>query len=229
MTTPTPDLTPPLDVATLNRSSMIEHPPFALKTGSRALFLWAGLLFLFVALCLFALAGFSLYTASRAGIVISIPEMSSLSTGPSTSVAMTSNISERDRYNFYGRIMAVFLAPMLLVLSASVCSYVGIRLLRSAGAAEKSVIPEQDYQVLAQAISSGNEKAVTEYIRLSSLTGTTGTFTKIGLTGLPLATIFLTVLLCTAGIFVPKLLDLAQLTLGAFIGSYVQKRQAKDQ
>ena len=123
MTTPTPDLTPPLDVATLNRSSMIEHPPFALKTGSRALFLWAGLLFLFVALCLFALAGFSLYTASRAGIVISIPEMSSLSTGPSTSVAMTSNISERDRYNFYGRIMAVFLGTHA-ISSLGICLFV---------------------------------------------------------------------------------------------------------
>src|SRR4051794_27472114 len=49
-------------------------------------------------------------------------------------------------------------------------------------------------------------------------------FTKLGLTGLPLATISLTIifsLLATAnpGTF----LDLAKLTLGAFIGSYVQR------
>ena len=52
----------------------------------------------------------------------------------------------------------------------------------------------------------------------------TGTFTKVGLTGLPLATIILTIMLAILGIFNPQFFDLAQLTLGAFLGSYVQKR-----
>jgi hypothetical protein len=138
---------------------------------------------------------------------------------------MTAALTDRDRYNFIGQLLSFFLGPVLLCFSGAVCAYVGIRLLKSAGAVVTHVIPPQEYELLSTAIRDGNEKAISEYIRLSSLSGTTGTFTKIGLTGLPLATIFLTIFLALIGIFVPKLLDLAQLTLGAFIGSYVQKKQ----
>jgi hypothetical protein len=141
-------------------------------------------------------------------------------------VGSATALTERDRYNFFGRILSFFLGPLLLFLSAAVCAHVGISLLKSAGAVVTQVIPPQDYELLSTAIRDGNDKAISEYIRLSSLSGTTGTFTKIGLTGLPLATLFLTILLAVLGVYVPKLLDLAQLTLGAFIGSYVQKKQA---
>jgi hypothetical protein len=172
-----------------------------------------------VGIGLFVLGGYSIYTVTREGPVIGIPM-------PTASDAQTGTLTERDRYNFYGRILSYCLGPILLFLSGSVCSIVGNRLLRSAGAVSKEVIPQQDYALLASAIANGNDKAISEYIRLSSLSGTTGTFTKIGLTGLPLATIFLTILLALLGLAVPKFLDLAQLTLGAFIGSYVQKKRS---
>lgn len=134
-------------------------------------------------------------------------------------------MTTKDIYNFYGRILSFILAPLLLIVSAIVCTVVGIRLLKAAGAVTQQVIPPQDYELLALAIKEGNEKAISEYIRLSSLSGMTGTFTKVGLTGLPLATISLTIILAIIGISNTKFFDLAQLTLGAFIGSYVQKKR----
>jgi hypothetical protein len=64
---------------------------------------------------------------------------------------------------------------------------------------------------------------MTSYIRLSSLSGLVGTFTKIGLSGLPLATIGLTFIFTLLSVFGANFFDLARLTLGAFIGSYVQR------
>jgi hypothetical protein len=101
-----------------------------------------------------------------------------------------------------------------------------IRLLRAAGVTTKEVLPQRDYAILSVAVQSGDDRAISEYIRLSSLTRVTGTFTHIGLTGLPLATIFLTIVLSLLGVFVPGFFDLAQLTLGGFIGSYVQKQRS---
>jgi hypothetical protein len=64
---------------------------------------------------------------------------------------------------------------------------------------------------------------------LSSLSGTTGTATKLGLTGLPLATVGLTIFFSVIAIFgVDGFLDLAKLTLGAFIGSFVQRNISGD-
>ena len=191
--------------------------PGLLAQRPPSVFLYAGLFFLSVGLGLFILGGWSIFSLMLKGPIIEVPG--------SFDAAASAVLTERDRYNFYGRILSFFLGPLLLFLSAAVCSFVGNRLLKSAGAVATQVIPPQDYELLSAAIRDGNEKAISEYIRLSSLSGTTGTFTKIGLTGLPLATIFLTILLALLGIYVPKFLDLAQLTLGAFIGSYVQKKQ----
>ena len=63
---------------------------------------------------------------------------------------------------------------------------------------------------------------IDQYVRLSSLAKFTGTFTQLGLTGLPLATIALTLFFALLSIFKPDFLDLTKLTLGAFIGSFVQ-------
>jgi len=184
-------------------------------------FLYAGLMFLAVSLCLFVVGGMSLFMLMQKGPIIQVP------TELSATASSTAAFTARDIYNFWGGVLSVFLAPVLTFVSAAVCAYVGIRLLKSAGAVATQVIPPQDYALLAGAIQKGDDKAISEYIRLSSLSGTTGTFTKVGLTGLPLATIFLTVLLALLGLYVPKLLDLAQLTLGAFLGSYVQKKQTE--
>jgi hypothetical protein len=171
-------------------------------TTPGAVFLIAGLLFLFAALALLLIAAYALYSIGNKGLMI----------GGDSQVVI-------------GHLLSVFLAPLMILLSGIVCTFVGIRLLKAAGIVTQRVIPEHDYDLLSSAIREGNEKAVSEYIRLSSLAGMTGTFTRVGLTGLPLATILLTILLAILGVFEQKFFDLAQLTLGAFIGSYVQKRQ----
>lgn len=57
-----------------------------------------------------------------------------------------------------------------------------------------------------------------------------GMFTKLGVTGLPLTTVFLTLvfafisLLPVAEKVSTSFLDLTKLTLGAFIGSFVQRQ-----
>jgi hypothetical protein len=165
------------------------------------------------------LLGYSLFRISEMSPIIEVPGGRSID-GGAASTAMTI----RDTYNFYGRILSFLMAPLFMGISATICTIVGIRLLRAAGAVSQQVIPSQDFALLAPAIRDGNEKAISEYIRLCSLSGITGTFTKVGLTGLPLATIILTITLSILGVFNAKFFDLAQLTLGAFIGSYVQKR-----
>jgi hypothetical protein len=78
---------------------------------------------------------------------------------------------------------------------------------------------------------SKNQTGIDNYIRLSSLTGIIGAFTKLGLSGLPLATIALTITFALMALITLRsdatskaMLDLCKLTLGAFIGSYVQKQ-----
>jgi hypothetical protein len=176
-----------------------------------------GLAFLGTALVLYVLTGYMLFTISQRGPVIEIPELGS-------SGAALATVSQRDIYNFFGRILSFLLAPAISLIAAIICTIVGIRLLRSSGAVTTQVIAPQDYPVLGPAISAGNEQAITQFIRLSSLSGMTGTFTKIGLTGLPLATIFLTILLGIMGLANPQFFDLAKLTLGAFLGSFVQRQ-----
>lgn len=190
--------------------------PSIISTQPSVVFLYSGMAFLLLALVLFGVLGFSLYRITQMGPDIEVPS----SFGEPTPTTMTS----RDIYNFYGRIMSVFLAPLLVLVGAGICVFVGIKLLGAAGAVSAQVIPPQEYELLAPAIRDGNEKAITEYIRLSSLSGMTGTFTKVGLTGLPLATIILTIVLAVLGVFNNQFFDLAQLTLGAFLGSYVQKQ-----
>lgn len=173
-----------------------------MKTAPGSAFLIAGFFFLLAALGLFLTAGYLLYSIGAQGPIV-----------------------EGDIAGMLGRLLTFFTAPLVILFSAFVCSWVGIHLLKAAGVVTQHVILPQDYELLAAAIRDGNEKAVSEYIRLSSLSGFIGTFTKVGLSGLPLATIVLTIFLAVLGLFEVKFFDLAQLTLGAFLGSYVQKRQ----
>jgi hypothetical protein len=101
----------------------------------------------------------------------------------------------------------------------------GSRLILSDSVTRTDVIPSQDRKLLEQLIREGNENGVDQYVRLSSLTGATGAATRLGLTGLPLATIGLTIFFSCLAILVKDggFLDLTKLTLGAFIGSFVQR------
>ena len=124
----------------------------------------------------------------------------------------------------YDHYLSIFLVPIVLLIAAVLCSLIGYSLLKAAGTAYKEVIPHQDYELLSSLLKAKPDKGIDQYVRLSSLTGLTGVFTKIGLTGLPLATISLTLIFSALSIFSDQFFDLAKLTLGAFIGSYVQKR-----
>ena len=109
-----------------------------------------------------------------------------------------------------------------------VSAAVGYLLLRAAGTASKQVIPPQDYELLSRILVQSKEKGIDHYVRLSSLTGITGLFTKVGLARLPLATIGLTVVFTLLALWSSSLgtqfFDLAKLTLGAFLGSFVQRK-----
>jgi hypothetical protein len=108
-----------------------------------------------------------------------------------------------------------------------VAAILGFYLLRAAGTANREMLSRRDYDLLSKMLLDGNHDGITEYIRLGSLFGVIGTFTKLGITGLPLATIALTIIFAVLG-SLPQgqagFLDLAKLTLGAFIGSFVQRQ-----
>jgi hypothetical protein len=122
-----------------------------------------------------------------------------------------------------------FLAPnavyVLLFIVSLISLFIGSRLVVAAGASAVNVIPSQDYLLLAPLVTEGKSESIDQYVRLSSLAKFTGTFTQLGLSGLPLATIFLTLFFSLLTMFSPgSFLDLTKLTLGAFIGSFVQRQ-----
>jgi hypothetical protein len=121
-----------------------------------------------------------------------------------------------------------FYPEMLLFAIAVFTALLGVNLLRSglATVVPGPVINPDEWGVIGPEGKDGKDEAVSQYIRLRSLTGFTGTFTKLGLTGLPVATIGLTIFFALMYAYSTDAayMDLAKLTLGAFIGSFVQKQ-----
>jgi len=111
-----------------------------------------------------------------------------------------------------------FLSIFLVVFFA----LVGLRLLGAAGTIAPKAIPSEDRALLEPLVREANKEAINQYVILSSLSGLTGTFQKIGFSGLPLATSVLTLLFCALSFANRDFLEFAKLTLGAFIGSFVQ-------
>jgi hypothetical protein len=125
-------------------------------------------------------------------------------------------------------------AELIMCAVGAFASLLGVQLLKSVGLTKNQqpsrVINEKEWDVICDKVREGSEEAISQYIRLTSLTGFTGTFTKLGLTGLPLATIGLTIFFSVLSLWYPDtFLDLAKLTLGAFIGSFVQKQVGASQ
>jgi len=120
-----------------------------------------------------------------------------------------------------------FAPELILCGMAAFTALIGVSLLRSGGLAATQpnrVINRSEWDAICDEVKAGNEEPVTQYIRLTSLTGFTGMFTKLGLSGLPLATIALTLIFSLLFLQNAEFLELAKLTLGAFIGSFVQKQ-----
>jgi len=123
------------------------------------------------------------------------------------------------------RFLTAYAIHIVLFFITVISAGIGYRITAASGANPAQVIPPQDYDLLAPLVAEGKADAIEQYVRLSSLSGFTGTFTQLGLTGLPLATIFLTLLFSGLTLIdAENFLDLAKLTLGAFIGSFVQRQ-----
>jgi hypothetical protein len=132
--------------------------------------------------------------------------------------------------NYY---LASYSKQLLLLLTALIAALIGYGLLRAAGTATKDTIPPKDYKLIEKMLLENRQEGINNYIKLSSLSGMIGAFTKLGLPGLPLATIALTLFFALLALAVQNadlsrsLFDLAKLTLGAFIGSYVQRSSSE--
>lgn len=131
-----------------------------------------------------------------------------------------------------GALLNSYIPELIIVAIGVFGALLGVMLLRSVGLASAEpnrVINREEWDVIHDKVKAGDEKAIDQYIRLTSLTGFTGAFTKLGLTGLPMATIALTLFFSVLAISYPVFMDLAKLTLGAFIGSFVQKQATGSQ
>lgn len=115
-----------------------------------------------------------------------------------------------------------------------VAAWIGLALFSKAGQSSNFVIRPEDQEHIWPLIAEPKPESIDQYIRLASLSGISGTFTKIGFTGLPLATVTLTLVFVVLALFnldkdgegtvATTLFDMSKLTLGAFIGSFVQKQ-----
>ena len=117
---------------------------------------------------------------------------------------------------------------LTLLVMAVVAAYLGKQLLTTANLKESHTIPVEDLPLIRQAVLDGKPEPIDQYVRLRSLSGMSGNFTKMGITGLPLTTVLLTLIFSFISLLpvegASDFLDLAKLTLGAFIGSFVQRQ-----
>jgi hypothetical protein len=126
--------------------------------------------------------------------------------------------------------LAMYLPHLLLFVTTIVSGYIGYKLVVASGASPENPIPPNNYALLAPLIQQGKSESIDQYVRLSALSGITGTFTKLGLTGLPLTTVALTLIFAALALLPTdpdsqkSFFDLTKLTLGAFIGSFVQRQ-----
>ncbi|WP_146604386.1 hypothetical protein [Rhodoplanes roseus] len=108
-------------------------------------------------------------------------------------------------------------------------AFIALNIFSKLGSLQSQIIRREDRALLEPLISEARSESIDQYIRLSALSGFSGTFTKLGFTGLPLATIALTIGLILLSVVVTnqtradQILELGKLTLGAFIGSFVQR------
>ena len=126
-------------------------------------------------------------------------------------------------------------STIALLIIAVVTATLGKSLVTTVRVAGARTIPLEDFPLVQQAVIAGKSGPIDQYVRLRSLSGISGTFTKLQITGLPLTTVTLTLIFSFISLMptaqAANFLDLAKLTLGAFIGSFVQRnveRQKQD-
>ena len=104
-------------------------------------------------------------------------------------------VSTNETFNFWREVFSPNFNTITIVAIGLVCALLGIRLFSKAGSLTSQVIRAEDRKLLEPLISQANKEAIGEYIRLASLSGFVGTFTKLGFTGLPLVSVALTLIL----------------------------------
>lgn len=160
-------------------------------------------------------------------VLIFVPPLISLLTG--RPIKFNLDFGEQQASPLIG-VLALYFPHILLFIVTIMSGYIGYRLIVASGANPENPIPPSNYALLAPLIQEGKSEAIDQYVRLSSLSGFTGTFTKLGLTGLPLTTVALTLIFAALALLASdpesqkSLFDLTKLTLGAFIGSFVQRQ-----
>jgi hypothetical protein len=114
----------------------------------------------------------------------------------------------------------------------------------SLSAKSESVLSAEAKALLGPSLEKSSDP-IGDWTRLSGLVGGTGVFRKLEVSGMPLATILMTILFCVLSAVVDPFLramdilnstadlskgfmDMAKLTLGAFIGSFVTKGSARE-
>src|SRR5207237_5894632 len=85
------------------------------------------------------------------------------------------------------------------LLFTMLSAWLGFSLIRSLRMGRREVIPRQDKDILGPAIGKA-ENPIDEYVKLSGLIGVTGFFRKLEFSGMPLATILMTLILCLLSI-----------------------------
>jgi hypothetical protein len=160
-------------------------------------------------------------------VLIFTPTLVFLFTGKPTNFHF--DFGTADAGPFIG-LLALYLPHALLFITTIASGYIGYKLVLASGASPENPIPPSNYGLLAPLIQEGKSESIDQYVRLSSLSGFTGTFTKLGLTGLPLTTVVLTLIFAFLALLPlgaesqKSFFDLTKLTLGAFIGSFVQRQ-----
>lgn len=160
-------------------------------------------------------------------LLIFMPALMNILTGKETNFRF--DFGPGDHSPMLG-LLALYFPHLLLFVTTIASGYIGYKLVLASGASPENPIPPSNYALLAPLIQEGKTESIDMYVRLSALSGLTGTFTKLGLTGLPLATIALTLVFALLALLPigaegqKSFFDLTKLTLGAFIGSFVQRQ-----
>jgi len=147
-----------------------------------------------------------------------------------TGGAKTSASANTD-FNVWRDVVAANFTLITMVVIGFFFASFAANLLSKAGLLKASgqVIRQEDGPHLWPLVEAANKDAITEYIRLAALSGFSGAFTRIGFTGLPLVTVALTLILLAVAVALSdsdmqkSVFDMAKLTLGAFLGSFVQR------
>jgi hypothetical protein len=111
-------------------------------------------------------------------------------------------LDEKETFEIWRHLILPNFSTLVVVAIGLMCAFFALRLFGKAGSLTSQVIRPEDRALLEPLLKEPNVEAISQYIRLASLSGSAGTFTYLGFTGLPLATVALTLILLATAILV---------------------------